>query len=151
MAPASTPAATAAPRPEPPDPGTDRLGAGDHPADIGRAAVQLGPDDDPTHDRGATARPGAGRHPATADQPTARIATTTGIATDDRAPTTSPPTTIDVSALCAQLESQKKAIEAEIKRVEQVYKDDPATRDRLKAELEAQKHAIEQQRKALHC
>jgi hypothetical protein len=53
--------------------------------------------------------------------------------------------------LCAQLESQKQAIEAEIKRVEQEYKDDPATRDLLKAPLEAQKHAVEQQRKQLHC
>jgi hypothetical protein len=53
--------------------------------------------------------------------------------------------------LCAQLESQKKAIEAEIKRVEEVYKDDRATRDRLRHELEDQKRAIEQQSKAAHC
>jgi hypothetical protein len=53
--------------------------------------------------------------------------------------------------LCAQLESQKDAIEAEIKRVEQEYKDDPATRDRLKDQLEAQKHEVDQQRKAAHC
>jgi hypothetical protein len=53
--------------------------------------------------------------------------------------------------LCAQLESQKQAIEAEIKRVEQAYANDPATRDRLKAQLEAQKAAVEQQRKAAHC
>ena len=66
-------------------------------------------------------------------------------------PTTSPPTTIDVKALCALLESQKQAIEAEIKRVEEAYKDDPVTRDRLRDELEVQKHAVEQQRKAAHC
>jgi hypothetical protein len=53
--------------------------------------------------------------------------------------------------LCAQLESQKRAIEAEMKRVEQVYKDDPVTRDRLEDELEDQKHAVEQQRKEAHC
>jgi uncharacterized protein involved in exopolysaccharide biosynthesis len=53
--------------------------------------------------------------------------------------------------LCAQLESQKQAIEAEMKRVQETYKDDPATRDRLKAQLEAQKQAVEQQRKAAHC
>jgi hypothetical protein len=53
--------------------------------------------------------------------------------------------------LCAQLESQKQAIEAEMKRVEEAYKDDPATRDRLKAQLQDQKDAIERQRKAAHC
>jgi uncharacterized protein involved in exopolysaccharide biosynthesis len=67
-------------------------------------------------------------------------------------PTTSAPTTtIDHRTLCDQLESQKQAIDAEIKRVEQAYKDDPATRDRLKAQLEDQKHAVEQQRKEAHC
>jgi hypothetical protein len=66
-------------------------------------------------------------------------------------PTTSPPTTIDHKALCAQLESQKQAIEAEMKRVDEAYKDDPATRDRLKDQLEEQKRAVEQQRKAAHC
>jgi hypothetical protein len=35
--------------------------------------------------------------------------------------------------------------------VEQAYADDPATRDRLKTQLEEQKAAIEQQRKAAHC
>ena len=63
-------------------------------------------------------------------------------------PTTSPPTTIDHKTLCAQLESQKQAIEAEIKQVEQTYSSDPVTRDRLKAQLEAQQHAIDQQRKS---
>jgi uncharacterized protein involved in exopolysaccharide biosynthesis len=53
--------------------------------------------------------------------------------------------------LCAQLESQKQAIEAEIKRVQQVYNNDPVTRDRLTKQLEAEKNAVEQQRKAAHC
>jgi len=65
--------------------------------------------------------------------------------------TTTPPTTIDRRTLCARLESQKDAIEAQIKWVAAVYKDDPATRELLKDQLEAQKHEVDQQRKAAHC
>jgi hypothetical protein len=53
--------------------------------------------------------------------------------------------------LCDQLEAQKRAIEAEMKRVDELYKDDPVTRELLKDQLEAQKRAVEQQRKAAHC
>jgi hypothetical protein len=54
-------------------------------------------------------------------------------------------------ALCDNLESQKHAIEAEIKRVQEEYHDDPVTRDRLIKDLQAQKDAVEKQRKAAHC
>jgi hypothetical protein len=53
--------------------------------------------------------------------------------------------------LCDQLESQKQTIEAEIKQVQQVYSNDPATRDRLTKQLQAEMNAVEQQRKAAHC
>jgi hypothetical protein len=35
--------------------------------------------------------------------------------------------------------------------VQEEYHDDPATRDRLTRDLQAQKDAVEKQRKAAHC
>jgi hypothetical protein len=66
-------------------------------------------------------------------------------------PTTSPPTTVDHATLCAELNTEQHAIEAQIAQVGQTYKNDPVTRDSLTKQLEAQKNAIEQQRRVAHC
>ena len=46
---------------------------------------------------------------------------------------------------------KKKDVKNAVHQVEQTYSNDPVTRDGLKARLEAQQHAIDQQRKAAHC
>jgi hypothetical protein len=140
---ASTPAFRAAPDP----PRT--VPADSAPATTLPTSVEPPSSSDPATTTLTTVPPSPEPAPVATQPPTTSPPPETTPPTDP--PTTSPPTTVDHATLCAQLESRKQAIEAEIKRVEQAYANDPATRDRLKAQLEAEKNAVEQQRKAAHC
>ena len=144
-APPSTPAVTRAPDPDPPSPAP----ADPAPATTLPTTVEPPSSSDPTTVPPTTVAPPPDSAPVTTQPPPTSPPPETTPPTDP--PTTSPPTTIDHRTLCDQLESQKQAIEAEMKRVEQEYADDPPTRDRLKADLEAKKNTVEQQRKAAHC
>ena len=60
-------------------------------------------------------------------------------------------TTTTSAPTCAGLEAQKEALEAEKERIEQAYKDDKDTRQRLKAQVEEQKKAVEAQQGPAGC
>lgn len=92
---------------------------------------------------------------ASGDDPPAVPSTTTTVAAP--VATTVPPvvaevTTVDAQAArCAEIEQQKRDLEREKERVEEAYRDDKETRNRLKDELEAEKKAIDQAKKEADC
>jgi serine/threonine protein kinase len=96
--------------------------------------------------------------PGQADEPSvdpASNSTTTAVPTttvSPSAPTGPPPATDDpVVSTCTQLEAAKQALDAEKQRIEQQYRDDKGTRQRLKKELEAEEQRINSQMKAARC
>lgn len=84
------------------------------------------------------------------DPPALPVATTTTTAANA---TTAPPAAPDDTpgALCADFERQKRDVEREKQRVEQQHREDEATRDRLKEELEADKRDIEAAKSEAGC
>jgi hypothetical protein len=79
--------------------------------------------------------------------------TTTAVPTSGSpsAPTGPPATGDPVVSSCAQLEAANQALEAEKQRIEQQYRNDKDTRQRLKKELEDEERRIDSQMKAARC
>jgi serine/threonine protein kinase len=77
--------------------------------------------------------------------------TTTVAPTSTTAPTTTQPAAVSLAATCAALDARKDEIDRERHAVDETYRDDPDTRERLKDQLEDEKQAIDDQRHALSC
>ncbi len=88
---------------------------------------------------------------ATTSTTTLPTTTTTVAPTSPTAPTTIQPADLSLAAMCAALDARKDEIETERHAVDETYRDDPDTRERLKDQLEGEKRAIDDQRHALSC
>jgi hypothetical protein len=58
---------------------------------------------------------------------------------------------VALAATCTDLEAQRQALDHEKQRIDQAYRHDRDTRNALRDQLEAQKEALNDQRRALDC
>jgi hypothetical protein len=90
-----------------------------------------------------------------AGEPPAAPAATTSTTSTTAGATVPPPSPEDAedsrAALCADLEEREEALDREKKVIEETYRDDKATRELLKAQLEADKKELERQKRAAGC
>jgi hypothetical protein len=108
--------------------------------------------DTPASQERAASRPTSSTTTSTTVPSSETTSTTTSTTVSTTAPAASSVESQTTPAVtCADLEARRRAIEAEKQQVEQTYRDDPRTRERLKRQLQDEKQALDAQRRALGC
>jgi serine/threonine protein kinase len=107
--------------------------------------------DTPASQESAASRPTSSTTTSTTVPSSATTSTTTTTVSTTAPAASSVQSQTPPAVTCADLEARRRAIEAEKQQVEQTYRDDPRTRERLKRQLQDEKQALDAQRRALGC